>query len=365
MFSQAGVAFSEDKVERMHIGYSAQAGAFAPIWITKEAGLFKKNGLDVNLLFIPGGPTAAASMLAGEVQAVAMAGPAVVSSNLGGTDLVMIAGIVNTFAFQLITVKGITSPSQLKGRRVGVNRFGTAPDIAARFALRRMGIGPSEVTILQLGEQSTRLMAMKAGQLEAAIVLPPITTMAQREGMNVLLDMSELGAEYQITGLASSQSFISKNRSSAMKLMRSFVEGIHFYKTRKNESMAIIAKYMRTNDMEAVGATYDYFANKIVPKKPYPTGQGIKALIELAAENAKPQPAHASLSSFSKALAFFERPNRANDLRAIAGRLQGFREKTSPEVEFERLREKVAKADEPKPAEEKPEKPKKKPGDSA
>jgi NitT/TauT family transport system substrate-binding protein len=283
-FSQSGVAFSQDKVKKMHIGYSAQAGAFAPIWITKEAGLFKKNGLDVDLLFIPGGPTAAASMLAGEVQAVAMAGPAVVSSNLGGTDLVMIAGIVNTFAFQVITVKGITSPSQLKGKRLGVNRFGTAPDIAARFALRRMGIDPSEVTILQLGEQSTRLMAMKAGQLEAAIVLPPITTIAQREGMNVLLDMSELGAEYQITGLASSQSFIMKNRPSALKLMRSFVEGIHFYKTRKKESMAIIAKYMRTSDMEAVGATYDYFANKIVPQKPYPTAQGIKALLDLAAK---------------------------------------------------------------------------------
>ena len=114
MFSQAGVACSQDKLEKMHVGYSAQAGAFAPIWITKDAGLFKKNGLDVSLLFIPGGPTAAASMLAGEVQAVAMAGPAVVSSNLGGTDLVMIAGIVNTFAFQVITVKGITSPSQLR-----------------------------------------------------------------------------------------------------------------------------------------------------------------------------------------------------------------------------------------------------------
>jgi ABC-type nitrate/sulfonate/bicarbonate transport system substrate-binding protein len=148
-----------------------------------------------------------------------------------------------------------------------------------------MGIDPSEVTILQLGEQSTRLMAMKAGQLEAAIVLPPITTMAQREGMNVLMDMSELGAEYQITGLASSQGFITKNRPSALRLMRSFVEGIHFYKTRKKDSMAIIAKYMRTNDMEAVEATWDYFANKIVPRKPYPTAQGIKALLDLAAKD--------------------------------------------------------------------------------
>lgn len=281
---QPGRAESQDKLERMHIGYSAQAGAFAPIWVTKEAGLFKKNGLDVNLIFIPGGPTAAAAMLAGEVQSVAMAGPAVVTSNLAGSDLVMIAGIVNTFAFQIITVKGITTPQQLKGKRVGVNRFGTAPDIAARFALRRMGLEPSEVTILQLGEQATRLAAMKAGQLEAAIVLPPITTIAEREGMNVLLDMSDLGAEYQITGLASSQSFIAKHRASAMKLMRAFVEGIHFYKTRKKESMAIIAKYMRTNDMEAVAATWDYFANKIVPKKPYPTARGIKALLDLAAK---------------------------------------------------------------------------------
>jgi NitT/TauT family transport system substrate-binding protein len=284
LFVASGPVRSAEKLERMHVGYSAQAGAFAPIWITKEAGLFKKNGLDVNLIFIPGGPTAAAAMLAGEVQAVAMAGPAVVSSNLAGTDLVMIAGIVNTFAFQLITVKSITTPQQLKGKRVGVNRFGTAPDIAARFALRRLGIEPSEVTILQLGEQSTRLTAMKAGQLEAAVVLPPITTIAQREGMNVLLDMSDLGAEYQITGLASSQSFITRKRGAAVRLMRAFVEGIHFYKTRKKESMAIIAKYMRTNDMEAVEATWDYFANRIVPKKPYPTAPGIKALLELAAK---------------------------------------------------------------------------------
>ena len=285
LFVHPGVAQSQEKLEKMNVGYSAQAGAFAPIWITKDAGLFRKNGLDANLIFIPGGPTAAASMLAGEVQAVAMAGPAVVSSNLAGTDLVMIGGIVNTFAFQIITVKDITRPEQLKGKRVGVNRFGTAPDIAARFALRRMGIDPSEVTILQLGEQSTRLAAMKAGQLDAAIVLPPITTIAQREGMNVLMDMSELGAEYQITGLASSQSYIARNRPAAMKLMRAFVEGIHFYKTRKKESMAIIAKYMRTNDTEAVEATWDYFANKIVPKKPYPTAQGIKALLELAAKD--------------------------------------------------------------------------------
>jgi hypothetical protein len=97
--------------------------------------------------------------------------------------------------------------------------------------------------------------------------------------------MSELGAEFQITGLASSQSFLAQKRGSAMRFMRAFVEGIHYYKTRKKESMNIIAKYMRTSDMEAVAATYDYFAHKIVPKKPYPSTKGTKALLDLLAKD--------------------------------------------------------------------------------
>lgn len=290
--------FSQITTEKMRVGYSAQAGAFAPIWITKEAGIFRKYGLDVDLIFIPGGPTAAAALMAGEMQVVAMAGPAIVASRLAGSDLVMIAGIVNTFAFQFVTVKDIASPAQLKGKRIGVNRFGAAPDVAARYALSRMGIDPREVVILQLGEQGTRLAAMKTGNLDAAILLPPITTLAQKEGMRVLLDMSELGAEFQITGLASSQNYITQRRPSALRFMRAFVEGIHFYKTRKKESMDIIARYMRTSDMEAVGATYDYFARKIVPKKPYPTIKGIKALLELAAKE-RPEAAKTSPEPFA------------------------------------------------------------------
>lgn len=278
----------QTKLEKLHVGYSAQAGSLAPIWITQEAGIFRKHGLDVDLLFIPGGPTAAAALLSGEVPITVVGGPAVVSSNLAGSDLVMIAGIVNTFAFQIVTVKNLTSYQQLKGKRLGVNRFGASPDVAARFALKHMGIDPKEITILQLGEQSTRLTAMMAGQLEAAVFLPPITTMALKQGMHVLLDLAELGAEFQITGLGSSQKFLNQRRPTAIKFMQAFVEGIHYYKTHKPASVKTIAKYMKIADMEAVGATYDYFAPKVVPQKPYPSLKGIKALLDLAA-NEKPQ----------------------------------------------------------------------------
>ena len=283
-FLEAGAsATAQTKMEKLNVGYSAQAGSLAPIWITKEAGIFRKHGLDVELLFIPGGPTAAAALLSGEVPITVVGGPAVVSSNLAGSDLVMIAGIVNTFAFQIVSVKTISSYQQLKGKRLGVNRFGASPDVAARFALKHMGIDLKDITILQLGEQSTRLTAMMAGQLEAAVFLPPITTMAQKQGMNVLLDLAELGAAFQITGLGSSQRFLTQQRPTAVRFMRSFVEGIHYFKTHKAESMKTIAKYMKINDMEAVSATYDYFAPNIVPQKPYPSLKGIKALIDLTA----------------------------------------------------------------------------------
>lgn len=283
LFAAVSQGNCQTKLEKLHVGYSAQAGSLAPIWITKEAGIFKKHGLDVELLFIPGGPTAAAALLSGEVPITVVGGPAVVSSNLAGSDLVMIAGIVNTFAFQIVTVKTVTTNQQLKGKRLGVNRFGASPDVAARFALKHMGIDPKEITILELGEQSTRLTAMMAGQLEAAVFLPPITTMVLKQGMNVLLDLAELGAEFQITGLASSQKFLTQRRPTAIKFMQAFVEGIHYYKTHKPESVKTIAKYMKISDMEAVGATYDYFAPKVVPQKPYPSLKGIKALIDLAA----------------------------------------------------------------------------------
>ena len=128
-----------DEIRKTARRLQRPGGLLAPIWITKEAGIFKKHGLDVELLFIPGGPTAAAALLSGEVPISVVGGPAIVSSNLAGSDLVMIAGIVNTFAFQIVTVKPITSYQQLKGKRLGVNRFGASPDVAARFALKAHG----------------------------------------------------------------------------------------------------------------------------------------------------------------------------------------------------------------------------------
>src|SRR3972149_11386829 len=129
---------------------------------------------------------------------------------------------------------------------------------------------------------------MMAGQLEAAVFLPPMTTMPLKQGMNVLLDLAELGADFQITGVGSSQRFLTQRRQTAITFMQAFVEGIHYYKTHKPESVNTIAKYMKINDVEAVGATYDYFALKAVPQKPYPSLKGIKALIDLVAHE-KPE----------------------------------------------------------------------------
>jgi NitT/TauT family transport system substrate-binding protein len=132
----------------------------APLWITQERGFFRKYGLDVQLVFIESGSTAVQSLISNEVAFAQMAGPAVLQSRLRGSDVVLIAGSLNTMVYQLMVDKDITRPNQLKGKTIAVSRFGSSSDFATRYALDRFGLIPEkDVTILEIGSQPARFAA--------------------------------------------------------------------------------------------------------------------------------------------------------------------------------------------------------------
>lgn len=284
--------------EKLFLGYSATAGSMAPLWIAKDAGSFAKYGIDATLVYVEGGSTSAAALVSGQVPVSEMAAPSLIYSNLGGSDLVLIAGVVNVLAFQFMTVPAIASPAQLKGKKVGILKFGDATDTVSRLALKRLGLTPDkDVAIVQVGSQPARLAAMKSGLVQAGVFLPPITLRARELGFHTLIDLSNLNLAYQTTGLATTRKYIREHRGSVIRIMKGYVDGIHFYKTHKKESMRIIAKYMRTKDMEAVAAAYDFFGIKLLPKKPYPSLKGIKALLEQMARS-DPKAVHAKPERF-------------------------------------------------------------------
>jgi NitT/TauT family transport system substrate-binding protein len=281
---------------KIMVAYSSISGNNAPLWVTQEKGFFKKYGLDVQAVLIESGSTSAQSLIAGDVTFAHMAGAAIMQSNLRGADTVMIAGVVNTLTFQLYTDKSISRPDHFKGKTVGVTRFGSSTDFAMRYALEKYGLDANkDVTILQLGNVPALLSALEAGKIQGAMLSAPTTLRAKKLGYPMLADLQMLGLEYQHTGIATTRSLIKSKPELVRDFMRAYVEGIHYAKTHRGETLEILAKYLRTDDKEILDDTYDSIALNLVPEKPYPTLKGIQIILrELGikdpnARSAKPE----------------------------------------------------------------------------
>ena len=280
---------AERPLERVTFAYSSLSGNMAPLWITQERGLFRKYGLDVQLVFIESGSTTVQSLISKEVAFAQMAGAGVVQSRLRGSDVVMIAGVVNTLTFKFFVDKSIKQPDQLKGKVVAVTRFGSSTDFALRYALERYGLTPEkDVTILQGGNMPAILAGLESGKVQGAMLSAPFTLKAKNLGFPLLADLQMLGLEYQHTGVATSQALIKSRPDLVRNVMKAYVEGIHYYKTHRTESFAILAKYLKTTDPDVLSEVYEDVGLKLTAAKPYPTLRGIGIMLrELAGATGK------------------------------------------------------------------------------
>jgi NitT/TauT family transport system substrate-binding protein len=279
----------ERPLEKLTIAFSSVSANMAPLWITKERGFFRKYGLDVQLVFIESGSTTVQSLISREVAFAQMAGAGVLQSRLRGSDVVLIAGFLNTMDYQLMVDKSITRPDQLKGKAMAVSRFGSSSDFATRYALEKFGLVPDrDVTILEIGSQPARFAALESGKIQAAMVAIPLTRRAKTLGFHALADLQMLGLEYQHTGLATTEALIRVRPDLVRNVMKAYVEGIHYYKTRRAGSLGILAKYLKTPSVEILTEVHENLGLKLTPQKPYPTLRGIEIMLrELAARDPK------------------------------------------------------------------------------
>jgi NitT/TauT family transport system substrate-binding protein len=287
--ANAAETLSNAPLEKITIAYSSISGHMAPLWITQDRGFFRKYGLDVQLVFIESGSTAAKSLISKDVGFAQMAGAGVVQSHLQGTDIVMIAGFLNTMDYQLMVEKSISRPDHLRGKTLAVSRLGSSSDFATRYALNKYGLMPDrDVTILEIGSQPARFAALEAGKIQGAMVAVPLTLKAKALGFHALADLQMLGLEYQHTGLATTQGLIKSRPDLVRNVMKAYVEGIHYYKTQRAESLAILGKYLKTSDTDVLMEVYKNIGLKLTPEKPYPTVRGIEVILrEIAARNPK------------------------------------------------------------------------------
>jgi len=282
------VLAADRPLQKINVAFSSISGNMAPLWVTYEKGFFRKYGLDVQVILIESGTTTAQALVAGDISFAQVAGPAVIQSHLRGADTVMIAGVVNTLTFQLFTEKGITRPDQFKGKSVGVTRYGSATDFAMRYALDKYGLDVNkDVTILQLGNVPALLAAMEAARIQGAMLSAPTSLRAKKMGFPMLADLQMLGLEYQHTSIATTRALIKSKPDLVRDFMRAYVEGIHYAKTHRRETLEVLTKYLRTDDQEVLDDTYESIILTLVPEKPYPTQKGVQIILrELGAKDA-------------------------------------------------------------------------------
>lgn len=283
------ISHSQAQTKKLNLAYTATSPYQAVLIITKEAGFFRKHGLDVALIFTPGGSLGFQAMMGGDVAMVLADGSAAVAGSLAGADIVVIASLLNTFPYSLVSLPEIKRVEQLVGGKIAVSRFGSATDLGVRMALAKVGLNADkDVTLLQIGAQTARVAALQSKNVQATIITPPFTLTARKLGYNTLIDMSQLNIPFQLTALVASRAYIKSQRDVVMSVVTSLVEGIHFYKREKEPSIKIMSKYLQTTDREALEETYREIALKVVPDRPYPTLPGIKTILdELAVKNPK------------------------------------------------------------------------------
>jgi ABC-type nitrate/sulfonate/bicarbonate transport system substrate-binding protein len=271
--------------DRLKIIYSQFTMTNSVTWFAREAGLFERHGLAADLVYVDSTP-AVQALTAGQAPIATMSGGLAVGPYLNGLDLVMLAGWCNLNAYQLVARPEIRRPEDLRGKVIGIGRFGAAADWGLRLILRKLGINETkDVQIVQAGGggPSTRLAAMEAKRLDATVLDSPQTVQARRLGFRIVADGVELGIPFLQGGLVTRRAYIQTHEDIVRRVARVVVEAIHHAKTNKQASLAVMQKYLRVQDREALEDAYESFVVKQFPRAPYAMPASVQAIFDLAA----------------------------------------------------------------------------------
>jgi len=290
---------------RINVGYSAISGDAMPAWIAKDAGIFEKNGLDVQLVFFTGGTTAVMALVSADTPIAQLAGPAVVNSVMAGSDATLLVGGVTSLNYYLLSRSEIKTPEQLKGGTVAISRFGSASDFIARYALSKIGLAPGkDVTLVQIGSTTARVDATLTGRVQATVVNPPASIIAQKRGMNVLADLPKLGLVYQHTAAATTKKYIREHPDIVRRYVKSQIEAVHRIYSDKEAAVRALARFIgRTVERDVLEKTWEnMLSESVLPKKQYPSVEGLKTILAAEAKGKSFKPEDFFDASFVREL---------------------------------------------------------------
>lgn len=271
--------------ERIRVGLGSISLQSGLVHIAKERGLFARYGLVTESVYIPGGSTNVQVLVSGSLDLSQLSGAPGVAANLEGADLVYFLGLLDKLNYQLIARPEIKSAEQLKGKKFAVSRFGSSADFGMRALLNRVGVDPvKEATILQIGDEPSRIAAVTSGNVDGTVVNAPFGSEAERLKLNVLADAVKMNIPFFNTGLLGTKRYLDKQEHKVLNFLRAYLEAIKILKTERDYSIKALAQFTRVNNLKAIAEGLDYFNNQLQPV-PYPSAEAMQAVVAQLAES--------------------------------------------------------------------------------
>ena len=277
IFAALDSAHAAAALEKVNASYGAISGSMAQTWVAKEARLYEKYGLDLNLVYISGGPRSIMSLIGGSVQFVNHSGMPALEAYQRGADTALIASPNNQLEHSLVVQKNITNVEQLRGKVLGMSTAGSLTDILLREGLRLNNISDKEVTILPVGDLGARLSGLQTGRLHGAIIAGIQTVTAEKMGFKSLIDYSKLPLEIAGSGILVRRSYVNKNPDITLRFLKAWIEGLYLYRAKPDFALATLKKYVATNDNEVAKTIYDLYKERLLTK-PMPTTRVAKSM---------------------------------------------------------------------------------------
>ncbi len=260
---------------------SLSAGNWIP-WIAKEAKIYEKNGLDVELILLRGSGQTSAAILGGSLFAAPVVLPTVMLADLSGADLVNVAHTVPGVQSKLLVKPDIRRAEDLRGKRIASSSLGSLGDFLFKYIIRKYGLDPNrEITWLSIGTPPERLQALLSGSVDAVEASYPIDVQGERKGFRVLFDARK-EVVYPSMSIVTRRKSILEDRDTVTRLVRSHVEGIAYFKNNKEFSLKVLSKYLKINDRQTLEASYETYKQDFI-SVPYPIMNGLEATYDYVA----------------------------------------------------------------------------------
>jgi len=289
------LTLAADKINTAYI--STTPGSSSVLWVAKETRVFDKHGIDATVIFISGSVRGIQAILAGEIPIGEGGGPGLASARLAGGDVVAVAGNVNVLPYYLVSHPTIKRHEDLKGKIGGTHIAGTTAEFALKVGLKKLGIDPlKDVSLRVIGGAIERMVALQKGIVQFTVVTEAGKAQAEKLGYPTVVDMVALQIPFPQNGIYTSTKLIRENPDFVRRYLRAYTETIHFYKTRKEETLKIMRKYSRVEDRKVLEEAWDWHA-KFMPEAPYPPLEGYQLVLQDMAEK-NPKAAQADVKDY-------------------------------------------------------------------